>query len=274
MSQPLYGAWEWVHYFATLMTLYFLSAGSFALNQLQEIETDRKMPRTQERPLPLGQVSKFQAMVLAIGFLMIGSISAALLNQTVLVLGLATVVLYNGTYTMWWKRKWAFGAVPGAIPGAMPVVIGYAAHQPDILQPEPLYLFLLMFLWQMPHFWSLAIRYRDDYALGNIPVLPVRVGVSKTLFHMALYLFAYVATAIAAPFFTSARWAYIILVLPIGLVLIYQFIKYFEAVSTSSTKSRWLRFFLWTNLSILIFLSAPVIDRWVGKFLADLPSNI
>ena len=110
----------------------------------------------------------------------------SLLSLTSMALGLFTVALYNGLYTLYWKKKWAFGAVPGAIPGAMPVVIGYSANHANVFTPECLYLFLIMFLWQMPHFWSLAIRYKDDYKKGGFPVLPAVIGVPKTLFHIGL----------------------------------------------------------------------------------------
>ena len=263
MSHSLTQAWDWGHLLATLAALYFLSAGSFAINQAQEGAIDSKMRRTQKRPIPSNQISSLQAWILGIGFVLIGSASAALVNETVLWLGLGTVFLYNVTYTIWWKRHWPFGAVPGAIPGATPVLIGYAANQPFILMPEPIYLFLLMFLWQMPHFWSLAIRYREDYEAGGIPVLPVAIGTEKTLYHMALYTFVYVATAAAAPFFTTARWAYGIAVLPFVFVVIYQFIRYYKSIIEKHEKSRWLPFFLWTNFSILVFLAAPVVDRWI-----------
>ncbi len=249
---------------ATFAALYFLSAGSFAINQAQEASIDAEMPRTKKRPIPSGRISKSQAYILGFGFVVIGSLAALLVNTTVLAIGLGTVFLYNVPYTLWWKKYWAFGAVPGAVPGGASVLLGYAANQPMIWMPEPIYLFLLMFLWQMPHFWSLAIRFRDDYAAGGIPVLPVKVGTERTLFHIALYMFAYVATAAAMPYFTSARWAYALLVLPLSFIVVWQFMRFFKSVIEKHEKSRWLPFFLWTNLSILIFLAAPVIDRWVG----------
>ena len=263
MSHPLSVPWEWGHVLATLAALYFLSAGSFALNQAQEADIDAKMPRTKNRPIPSGRISKLQAYILGFGFVLIGSLAALLVNTTVLAIGLGTVFLYNIPYTLWWKRYWAFGAVPGAIPGGASVLLGYAANQPNIWMPEPIYLFLLMFLWQMPHFWSLAIRFREDYAAGSIPVLPVRIGTERTMYHMALYMFAYVATAAAAPYFTSARWAYGLFVLPISFIVVWQFMKFFKSVIEKHEKTKWLSFFLWTNLSILIFLAAPVIDRWM-----------
>jgi protoheme IX farnesyltransferase len=188
-----------------------------------------------------------------------------LINPLVCWLGLATVVLYNLLYTLYWKKKWAFGAVPGAIPGAMPVVIGYAANSDNLARPELFYVFMLLFLWQMPHFWSLAIKFKDDYKQGGIPVLPVMIGTDATLFHMGLYMFAYVALAIAAPWFTPVYWVYTIVVIPFAFKVLYEFFRYYQ----SGGKTRWLPFFLWTNFSILVFLIAPVIDKWHRYFKAQ-----
>lgn len=286
MSHQFQAAWDIGHILLTFFALYFLSAGTFALNQAQESHIDIKMPRTAKRPIPTGYFSRTQAIILGVGFVIIGAFAAALVNETVFWLGVGTVFLYNIPYTLWWKRYWAFGAVPGAIPGATPVLIGYAANRPDIFQPEPVYLFLLMFLWQMPHFWSIAIRFKEDYAKGGIPVLPTQVGDERALYHIALYMFVYVGAAVAAPYFTSARWAYVLMVLPFSVILMWQLWRYFQAIQEGTGGKRWLPFFLWTNFSILVFLSAPVMDRWIqyavdisraqalyGEEILDIPSS-
>lgn len=239
--------------------LYFVSAGSFALNQAQEWRIDAKMDRTKLRPIPMGIFSPWQAYVLAIFWCALGLGILSGLGEMPALLALITIVLYNGVYTMFWKRRWAFAAVPGAIPGAMPVVIGYAVNDSRLLTPECFYMFMVMFLWQMPHFWSLAIRYKTDYEQGGIPVLPSRLGVDRTLYHMGLYLMTYVGVALAAPWFLHVNLLYVFLVLPISLKLIWEFFRYFQAGAQHS----WIRFFLWINLSLLIYLFVPVIDRWL-----------
>lgn len=257
--------WQPVQILLIIATLYFFSAGSFAINQAQEWQIDREMPRTERRPIPSGKVSVLQAWVLGIGFIVLGVCASLLLNQLVTLMGLLTVILYNVLYTLYWKKKWAFGAVPGAIPGAMPVVIGYAVNSSDLLQPDLIYAFLILFLWQMPHFWSLAIRFKDDYIAGGIPVLPAKIGTGPTLFHMGLYIFAYVGLALTSPWFTSAYLVYILVVVPFAIKVLYEFFRYYRA----GAKTRWLKFFLWTNFSVLVFLIAPVIDRWYQFYRAD-----
>lgn len=240
-----------------LIGLYFITAGSFALNQAQEWRRDIKMKRTENRPLPSGKVKPWQAILIAALFVPAGLLILYFIEPVVAQLGFATVVLYNGFYTLYWKRKWAFGAVPGAIPGAMPVVLGYAVNGPkNLLTPECVYLFLVMFLWQMPHFWCLSIRFKDDYKRGGFPVLPVEIGEERTLYHMGLYMFAYVGLALAAPLFVPTHYLYVILVVPIAVKVMYEFIKYYKG------RSKWLPFFLWVNLSMLVFLTVPVFDKW------------
>lgn len=248
-----------------IIGLYFVSAGSFAINQAQEWKLDARMNRTRQRPIPRGVLHPLQAY--SIGGLMaaFGLLMLRLIGPWPAALALLTMLLYNGVYTLYWKRCSVFGAVPGALPGAMPVVIGFSVNDPRVWQPSCVYLFLTMFLWQMPHFWSLAIQYREDYARGGIPVLPVSLGVPKALYHMGLYVFAYVGVALLSPWFLQAHLVYFLLVLPVSVKVIWEFRTYFR----SGGQSSWLPFFLWTNLSLLVYLSAPVMDKWIQWFLGS-----
>ncbi len=265
LSWPPYEPIDLAHLLITMLCLYFFSAGSFALNQVQEWKIDREMPRTRERPIPSGRVSVFQAWFIGIAFVLLGTGCGLLINLWVTGLGLGTVVLYNLLYTLYWKKKWAFGAVPGAIPGAMPILIGYAANTDNLFTSELVYVFMILFLWQMPHFWSLAIKFKEDYRQGGIPVLPVVIGTDATLFHMGLYMFAYVALALSSPWFTDVNLVYIFLVIPFSVKIMIEFLRYYR----SGGKTRWLPFFLWTNFSVLVFVIAPVIDKWHRYFKAQ-----
>jgi len=259
---------EWDSSALTLLMvgLYLVSAGSFSWNQAQEWQIDSLMPRTMGRPIPLGTIRPWQAYMLGGLMILFGSFLLALVQPLTAYLALATVVLYNGLYTLYWKKQWSFGAVPGAIPGAMPVVIGYSAMGGSVLGPEVFYLFMIMFLWQMPHFWCLAIRYKDDYAKGGLPVLPTQIGVERTLYHMGLYMFVYVGLAIAAPWFFTAHIFYIVLILPMAVKVMIEFFKYHR----TKAEGKWLPFFMWVNLSMLAFLAAPVMDRWLFVWLTKL----
>jgi len=242
--------------------LYFLSSGSLALNQVQEYKLDQKMPRTAGRPIASGKIQPAAGLILSVLFLFIGINMLHDLSSIASYIASASVLLYNGLYTMYLKPRWVFAAVPGAIPGALPITIGYAINNPDIFNSDSIYLFLIMFLWQMPHFWVIAIRYVEDYRLGSIPTLPVTLGISKTLFHIGLYTFVYCGVAIAAPFFLLTSWVYAALVFPFVIMLLKEFFRMY----LTGGKERWFAFFMWTNVSMLVFIFIPVIDKWSFLF--------
>lgn len=247
-----------LHLCLFLFGLFSLSSGSFALNQVQEWRLDQKMSRTQNRPIASGHLSVKQGLMIASVLLATGLLVLFFLEPLCAGLGAMTVILYNGFYTKLWKMRSAFAAVPGAIPGAMPGVIGYTAIAPNLFTTEAVYLFLLMFLWQMPHFWSLAIRYCHDYEKGGVPVLPLAIGKEGTLYHSGLYTFVYAGLALASPYFVSAGIFYLVLVLPFSMKVLWEFFRFYK----SKNDGAWLKFFLWINLSLLVFLVACVLDKW------------
>ena len=251
------------HLLRFLGGLYFLSSGSLALNQVQEYKLDQKMPRTANRPIASGKIKPAAGLILAVSMLFVGVNLLFELSPMAGYVAVASVILYNGAYTMFWKPRWVFAAVPGAVPGALPITIGYAVNNSDIFNSESVYLFLIMFLWQMPHFWTLAIKYVEDYRLGAIPTLPVSLGLHKTLFHIGLYTFTYCGVAIAAPFFLNASWLYAALVFPFVFMLLKEFLQMYR----TDAQEKWLAFFMWTNISMLIFVFIPVIDKWSFLFI-------
>lgn len=246
------------HFLTTILGLYFLSSGSLALNQVQEYKLDQKMARTAKRPVASGKIKPAAAGILAVLLLLVGANYLFKVSETSGWLGLVSVLLYNVIYTKFWKPRWVFAAVPGAIPGALPITIGYAATNTDIWNSESVYLFMIMFLWQMPHFWTLAIRYKDDYAAGGIPTLPVALGIDKTLFQIGLYTFAYVGIALASPWFVHASWVYILLVAPFAFKILHEFYRFYRSHGTE----RWFAFFMWVNASFLVFIVVPILDKW------------
>lgn len=242
----------------TLFGLYFLSSGSFALNQYQERDIDAKMPRTQGRPIPSGRVTPQNAFIFAVAFLLIGTVLLLMVSPAVCLMGLFTVLFYNYFYTMLWKRQTPFAAVPGAIPGAMPFSIGYTAASGVVFDVTNFYFFLVMFFWQMPHFWALALRYQEDYKKGGIPVLPAELGQKATEYYVGIYTFAYLALALSAPFVVPVGWAYLLVAMPFAFKVLWELFKFLK----DPQGKPWVGFFLWTTFSVLIFIIVPAFDRW------------
>lgn len=257
----------------TLLGVLFLAAGSSAWNQIQDLDMDRLMPRTAKRPLASGDMSlktawTFVAITLGLGAGLLSSISWAALT-----LGLAAVVSYNGLYTLWWKRKWAFAAIPGAVPGALPILIGYVgAHSSGevaglsgptqfshLLDPAGIFLFAVLFFWQMPHFWVLAIKFRDDYKAGGVPTLSVARGTEVTVQQILLWCLGYSALSLLGPLFLDVKVIYAAMVIVISAILLWQLYRFVK----EPLSKRWLHFFLWVNFSLIFYLAAAVIDRWM-----------
>ena len=165
-------SFHWTILAHALLGTALLASGTSALNQWYEVESDAKMRRTRGRPLPAGRIKRRHG--LAFGLLLSAAGFADLWYGTNLLaaaLGLFTLLSYLLLYTPL-KRRSPLCTTVGAIPGAMPPLIGYAAAGHGI-DAGALALFLILFVWQFPHFDAIAWMYRDDYARGGIRMLPV-----------------------------------------------------------------------------------------------------
>jgi protoheme IX farnesyltransferase len=163
---------QWTILAHVLFGTALLASGTSALNQWYEVDSDAKMRRTRGRPLPAGRIKRIHG--LAFGLLLSGAGFADLwygTNRLAAALGLFTLLSYLLVYTPL-KQRSPTSTTVGAIPGAMPPLIGYAAAGHGI-DAGAVALFLILFVWQFPHFDAIAWMYRDDYARGGIRMLPV-----------------------------------------------------------------------------------------------------
>jgi heme o synthase len=163
---------DWLRVLNTLIGTALAAAAAGILNQVIERNYDKLMPRTRNRPLPTGRVSVSEGVVYGVTMGIVGLIYLALLvNVLTAVLGFATIASYLFLYTP--AKRWtSLNTVIGAVPGALPPVMGWtAAH--NVIGPQAVALFLILFFWQMPHFLAIAILYRRDYAAGGFKMLPV-----------------------------------------------------------------------------------------------------
>jgi protoheme IX farnesyltransferase len=199
-------------------------------------------------------VLAFVAVTLALGLGLL-----AWVGQGVLALGIAAIILYNGLYTIWWKRRWAYAAVPGAIPGALPILMGHVAASQSLWQPGGIYLFFVLFYWQMPHFWVLALKFENDYRMGGFPTLPVARGASITVSRILVWCLAYVGLALLAPFFLKTRFIYLAIALAVSFKVLWELRAFVRAPDHAKA---WLRFFLWVNFSLIFYIAGAVADLW------------
>lgn len=177
----------WNVLFAFLGTAAVIAAaGSF--NNIYDRDIDAVMARTKVRPTVTGALSVQKVLTVAILLLIIGLVLLYLASPLASLLGFLGVFFYVVPYTMWTKRRTIWNTEVGSISGAMPPLIGWAAVGPDIWHPAAWALFLIMVIWQMPHFYAIAIRKKEDYAAANIPMLPVAKGLRRTYIQSNVYL--------------------------------------------------------------------------------------
>ncbi len=185
-----------------------LAAGCSALNQVQERAEDARMARTRTRPLPAGLIRVPLALGLALGLLAAGLALAAACSPAAAGVGLAVAALYNGLYTPL-KKHTALALLAGGLAGAAPPVLGWAAAGGGLPALPPLAVAGVLYVWQVPHFWLLAWRQREDYAAAGFKApgpLPYRGRLP-----LAVWLAAYCAALAFVPAFNlvdsaPAKW--------------------------------------------------------------------
>ncbi|PKH10894.1 MULTISPECIES: heme o synthase [Planomicrobium] len=167
-------------------TAIIAASGSF--NNIYDRDIDAIMARTKSRPTVTGAISIKKVAIAASLFLVIGLILLYIASPLAALLGFLGVFFYVVPYTMWTKRYTIWNTEVGSISGAMPPLLGWAAVAPDIWHPACWALFLIMVIWQMPHFYAIAIRKEKDYAAAKIPMLPVIKGAKRTYLQSNIYL--------------------------------------------------------------------------------------
>ena len=173
--------------FVALSGIALCSASAAAINQVIDRNTDASMTRTDQRPLPKGELSATHASVFAF---VIGVIGALILyfyvNTLTMILTIASLIGYAFIYTIYLKRATPQNIVIGGLAGAAPPLLGWSSIT-NTIDPYALLLVLIIFVWTPPHFWALAIYRKDEYAKESIPMLPVTHGIVFTKLQIVLY---------------------------------------------------------------------------------------
>ncbi len=201
---------------ATLVGGTLSAAGANTLNCVYDADIDELMRRTRGRPLARHEVSPQSALIFGVvlgaaGFVVLWVTS----NLLAAVLSTAALVFYVVVYTIYLKRRTAQNIVIGGAAGAAPVLVGWAAVTGS-LAVTPWVLFLIVFYWTPPHFWALAVRYKDDYANAGVPMLPVVAGVEHTTRRMLLYTALMVGVSLLLVPVAGLRWVYLASALALG----------------------------------------------------------
>jgi len=184
-----------------------LAAGaSNAFNMIIEVDSDRLMARTSKRPIVSGAVTETQAFVFASALTVVSLLIFSYFTTVwATVLTAAAIVFYVFGYTIGLKRRTSQNIVWGGIAGCMPVLIGWAAITNSLSLTAWLF-FLLIFFWTPPHFWALAIKYRDDYAAAGIPMLPVVASIKSVQKQMWFHTIGMVFCSLALDWSAKLPW--------------------------------------------------------------------
>jgi heme o synthase len=201
---------------ATLIGGSLSAGGANALNNYVDRDIDQIMKRTRSRPLARHEVPPSHALVLGVALGVAGFVWLwVTTNLLAAVIATAALLFYVFVYTLMLKRTTTQNIVIGGAAGAAPALVGWAAVTGSLALPAWV-LFLVVFYWTPPHFWALAIRYRDDYEKAGVPMLPVVAGVEATTRKMLLYTGLMVAISLLLVPVAGMRWIYLVAAIVLG----------------------------------------------------------
>jgi protoheme IX farnesyltransferase len=205
---------------ATLLGGALAAGGANAINMYVDRDIDSLMHRTRKRPLVTGAVTPRNALVFAITLEVVAFAELwAWVNLLSAVLAVSATLFYVFVYTLWLKRTSSQNIVIGGAAGAVPVLVGWAAVT-DSLAWTPVVMFAIIFVWTPPHFWALAVKYKDDYRAANVPMLPAVATFKRTAREILVYSVVLVAITLLLAYVASLGAIYVIAALVLGVVFI------------------------------------------------------
>ena len=245
-----------------------LSAGSAnSLNCVYDRDIDARMRRTRRRALPRHMVSPRAALVFG---LLLGLFSTLLLgffvNWLSASLAVAANVFYVVGYTMILKRRTTQNIVWGGAAGCFPALIGWTAVTGSLAW-APVVLFMVVFFWTPPHFWALAIRYREDYAAAEVPMLPVVAGARTVARHIVIYSYVMVATSLLLWPIAATGWFYPAAAVILGVAFLVEshLLLARAALSDDVADLKPMRLFHWSNMYLSLLFVAVALDPLITR---------
>jgi protoheme IX farnesyltransferase len=244
---------------ATLVGGVLSAGGANAINNVVDRDIDSVMARTRRRPLPAKSIGATEALI---GGIALGVAGFAWLWATTTllaaILATAALLFYVLVYSMLLKRTTSQNIVIGGAAGAAPALVGWAAVTGG-LSLEAWVMFAIVFTWTPPHFWALALRFRDDYAAAGVPMLPVVVGERETVTQIALYAVALAGVSLMLYPLGSVGVLYLVTAIALGLGFVLASLGLFRDVG------RALAVFRISNVYLALLFGAVALDVLVGS---------
>ena len=235
------------------------SASAGAFNMYMERDLDARMQRTRNRPFVTGRFTANGYWLTGIVLLLVFSIAAAVLatNAIAALYVFLGAFVYGVVYTVWLKRRTWLNIVVGGLAGSFAILAGAAAVDPG-LAPAPVILAVVLFLWTPPHFWSLAFKYKDDYADAGVPMLPVVVN-DRTAAHIILAHTVLLVGLSLLPVMYGMSWIYLLGATTGGGWFVWTSIG---LVRSPSAKTAMINFHA-SLLQLSLLLVAAILDAWL-----------
>lgn len=249
--------------FFGLLGIGLAAASAAAINHVVDQHADAQMKRTQDRPIPQGNLTSAQCLLFAATIGIVAMvILVAFVNTLTAILTFLSLIGYACVYTMYLKRATPQNIVIGGVAGAMPPVLGWAAITGEVTA-ESLLLFLIIFIWTPPHFWALAIHRRDDYAKVNIPMLPVTHGNQYTRQQILLYTILLLLITIVPYLIHMSGLIYLAGSVALGV----WFLVHAVRIQSPSNAKQPIRMFVVSIQYLMGIFAALLIDHYIPLFL-------
>ncbi len=205
---------------ATLLGGTLAAGGANAINMVVDRDIDKVMHRTRNRPLVTGALAPRDALVFAITLEVVAFVELwAWVNLLSAALAVSATLFYVFVYTLWLKRTSSQNIVIGGAAGAVPVLVGWAAVT-NSLSWTPVVLFAIIFVWTPPHFWALAVKYKDDYQAAHVPMLPAVATFKRTAREILVYSVILVAVSLLLAAVAHLGAVYIVSAVVLGAVFV------------------------------------------------------
>jgi protoheme IX farnesyltransferase len=244
---------------ATLVGGTLAAGGANAINMVVDRDIDSVMRRTRNRPIVTGLVTPLQALVFAVALEMAAFVELwSAVNLLSALLAVSATLFYVFVYTLWLKRTSRQNIVIGGAAGAVPVLVGWAAVRGTVGW-APVVLFALMFLWTPPHFWALAIKYREDYRAVDVPMMPVVATFKRTSAQILAYTALVVVVSLVFAWTAGMGPLYLASAAALGGV----FLHYSWRLWRAPDEARAMKLFHWSITYVTLLFVAMAADQLI-----------
>ena len=245
--------------FIAIIGIALVASSAAVINHLVDVNIDKKMMRTQNRPLVTGYIAKPQALLFALSMALSGiGLLIVYVNLLTALLTIAGLIGYAFIYTVYLKHKTPQNIVLGGLAGALPPVLGWTSIT-NAINVEPLLLMLIIFVWTPAHFWALAIDRVEDYKKANVPMLPVIYGIDYTKNWIIFYSFALLIASLLPYIQGMSTELYLICAILLGSWFLYHSIKLKLAPNAHSA----IKTFRVSIIYLFLLFFALLVDHFV-----------